>query len=32
MESYVPAALRKELYSVPLVEHFKTTTLGKSYW
>ena len=28
MEGYVKGALRKELLIDPLVEHFKTTTLG----
>ena len=30
MEGYVQGALQKELLIAPLVEHFKTTTLGKS--
>ena len=32
MEGYVQGAVRKELYIAPFVEHFKTPTLGKSYW
>ena len=32
MEGYVQGTLRKELRTVPFVEHFKTTTLGKSSW
>ena len=32
MESYVKAALRKELHIAPFVERYETTTLGKSQW
>ena len=32
MEGYVQGALRKELHIDPLVERFKTATLGKFYW
>ena len=32
MEDYVQGALRKELQIAPFLEHFKTTTLRKSYW
>ena len=32
MEGYVQGAARKELHIAPLVERFKTTTWGKSYW
>ena len=32
MEGYVKAAPRKELRIAPFVEHYKTTTLGKSQW
>ena len=32
MEGYVQDALQKEQHIAPLVESFKTTTLGKPYW
>ena len=32
MKGYVQGALRKELRIDPLVECFKTATLGKFYW
>ena len=31
VERYAQGALRKELHMDPLVERFKTATLGKSY-
>ena len=32
MECYVKEALQKKLFLAPFVEHFKSTTLGKSDW
>ena len=32
MEGYLQGPLWKELLVAPFVEHFKTATLGKSYW
>ena len=32
MQGYVQDALQKESLIAPLVEHFKTAALGKSYW
>ena len=32
MEGYVQGTLPKELHIATFVEHFKTASLGKSYW